>query len=186
MAALSCNQIPLGFSCQPFTQHDPRIDGNCLVALRFIICIILPWGCSGSTEPKAKNRSIPQKEHSSHWEEEGKFLFVPRNVGLLWRDESVVFCFLEEMLLHLDSQLSDRHILVMKDSAEHGISRQRLRCQSVVFEITQAVTAGWHRAKSGHLWRTGHRWHQNALVCETWSITNKIFRKESYLLSYIF
>lgn len=187
MAALSCNQIPLGFSCQPFTQHDPRIDGNCLVALRFIICLILPWGCSGSREPKAKNRrSIPQKEHSSHWEEEGKFLFVPKNVGLLWRDESVVFCFLEEMLLHLDSQLSDRCILVMKDSAECGISRQRLRCQSVVFEITQAVTAGWHQAKSGHLWRTGHRWHQNALVYETRSITNKIFCKESYLLSYIF
>lgn len=32
----------------------------------------------------------------------------------------------------------------MKDFAERGISRQRLRCQSVVFEITQAVTAGWH------------------------------------------
>ena len=54
----------------------------------------------------------------------------------------MVFCFLEEMLLHLDSQLSERCILVMKDSAECGISRQRLRCQSVVFEITQAVTAG--------------------------------------------
>lgn len=132
MAALSCNQIPLGFSCQPFTQHDPRIDGNCLVALRFIICIILPWGCSGSTEPKAKNRrSIPQKEHSSHWEEGGKFLFVPKNVGLLWRDESVVFCFLEEMLLHLDSQLSNRYILVMKDSARHFQAAFRMSISGV-------------------------------------------------------
>lgn len=49
------------------------------------------------------------------------------------------------------SRLSGRCILVMKDLAEHGISRQRLRCQSTVFEITQAVTAGWHR---GWVWES--------------------------------
>lgn len=46
MTALSCNLIPLGFCCQPLTQHDPGIYGNCLVALRFLIYIILPPGLS--------------------------------------------------------------------------------------------------------------------------------------------
>lgn len=64
-------------------------------------------------------------------------------------------CFLEEMPLHLDSGLEGRCVLAMKDFAERGISRRRLRCQSAAFEITPAVTAGWHRGWVGESLENG-------------------------------
>lgn len=90
MAALSCNPIPLGFSCQPFTQLGPGLYGNCSVTLRFVIGIILPPGCSEGTA-RSEGPLLAPEGHSSRREEARRLLFVPKTwVGF---EEMKARCF---------------------------------------------------------------------------------------------
>lgn len=186
MAALSCNPILLGFSCQPLAPLNPGIYGNCLVALRVILCVILP---PGSSQARARDSGPPltQEGHSSRWEEAGKLFFVPKNRGFalkrwkpgvllsggngpsVWTADFQADVFLRWRILQ-SAALQATFKMSISGVWNHS------GCHSwVTLGLSRGVFREWERC-----------WHQDALVCETQSITNNIFFKESYLLSYIF
>lgn len=188
MAAFSCNPILQGFSCQPLTQLDPGIYGNCLVAQRFIICIILPPGCSQDRD-QSWEPLLTQKGHWRSWEGGG-------NSSLYQKKKKSGFALKRwkpgVLLSGGNAPPFGQPTLRQMCSCDEGFCRARH------FQATfkMSISGVWNHSGC-HSWVTlglsrgvfrewGRCWHQNALVCETQSITNNIFLKESDLLSYIF
>lgn len=124
--------------------------------------------------------------HSSSWEEERKLLFVPKTwVGF---EEMKAGCFAFWRKCASTSTTTWRQMC----SCDEGFCRAR-HFQAA---FKMSISGVWNHSGC-HSWVTlglsrgvfrewGRCWHQSALVCETQSITNNIFFKESYLLSCIF
>lgn len=183
MTALSCNPIPLGFSSRPFTQHDPGMYGNCLVVRRFILCIILPLGCS-QDRVQSEGRYWPRRGTQEPGRGGKTPLYQKRGFALKRWKPGV-------WLSGGNAPPLGQPTLRQMCSCDEGFCRARH------FQATfkMSISCVWNHSGC-HSWVTlglswgvfresGCSWHQKVLVCETQSITNNIFFKDSYLLSYV-
>lgn len=140
MTVLSCNVIAMGFSFQPLTPPFPY-------------CVATAWYHMGLLSAKSLHPETIQTWEGQGWPRRappvtGKKCEAPLSVknkkNLLWREESPVFLLPEGNAPRLDSRLQGRCVLVMKDSAQRGISRHRFR---------MSISGVWNRSGC-HSWVT--------------------------------
>lgn len=147
MTDLSCNVIAMGFSFQPLTQPFPYF-------------VVTAWYHMGLLSAKSLHPETIQTWEGQGWPRRGlpvtgkkceAPLSVKNKKNLLWREESPVFCFLKEMHPVWTADSKADVFLWWRILHSAAFPSTVLGCQSVVFEIAQAVTAGWHWACVGSL-----------------------------------